>query len=154
MKRSNSSFKTRHEFEKRILSFGEYVRVFVAEHEGILQGCLVSPFSQYAAYSCYAGSKPDPVRGAMHLLHWEAMRQFRDLGVQYFDFQGVRINPEKGSKQDGILNYKQGFGGKLVQGYLWKYPLRPFKSAAYSLAVRWLKGGDIVDQEQGKLVTR
>ena len=47
-----------------------------------------------------------------------------------------------------IKYYKQqGFGGELVQGYMWKYPLRPLRSMAYSVAVRWLKGGDVVDQE-------
>jgi lipid II:glycine glycyltransferase (peptidoglycan interpeptide bridge formation enzyme) len=87
----------------------------------------------------------------MHLLHWEAMREFRKLGVRRFDFQGVRVNPEKGSKQEGILSYKKGFGGQLVQGYLWKHALRPLKGMAYSLAARLLQGGDIVDREQHKL---
>jgi lipid II:glycine glycyltransferase (peptidoglycan interpeptide bridge formation enzyme) len=124
----------------------------VAEHDGAIQGCMVAPFSDHTAYNCYAGSRPEPILGAMHLLHWEAMRQFRALGVKQFDFQGVRINPDKGSKQDGIMHYKQGFGGRLVQGYLWKYSFRPLGSAAYSVAVRLLMGGDIVDQERRKLV--
>jgi hypothetical protein len=152
MQRSNADFKTHEEFNQRIQSFGEYVKVFVAEHEGVIQGCMVSPFSEDTAYSCYAGSKANPIRGAMHLLHWEAICQFRELGVRHFDFQGVRINPEKGSKQEGLLSYKQGFGGRLVQGFLWKYSLRPLKSMAYSLAVRLLKGGDFVDQEKRRLV--
>lgn len=152
MKRSDSTFKTPGEFKQKIQSFGDYVKVFVAEHQGVIQGCMVSPYSEHTAYNCYAGSRPEPVLGSMHLLHWEAMRQFRALGVKRFDFQGVRINPDKGSKQEGILNYKQGFGGRLVQGFLWKYSLRPLKAMAYSFAVRLLKGGDFVDQEQHKLV--
>jgi hypothetical protein len=39
----------------------------------------------------------------------------------------------------------------LVEGYIWKYPIRPLKYAVYSLAVRFLRGGDIVDQEKHKL---
>jgi hypothetical protein len=152
LKRSGSSFKPYNEFERRILALGEYVKIFVAEHEGDIQGCMVAPFSDHTAYNCYAGSRPEPILGAMHLLHWEAIRHFRAMGVKRFDFQGVRINPDKGSKQEGIMHYKQGFGGKLVQGYLWKYPFRPLKSAAYSVAVRLLMGGDIVDQEHRKLV--
>ncbi len=88
----------------------------------------------------------------MHLLHWEAMRKFRAIGVKRFDFQGVRINPEKGSKQEGIMHYKQGFGGTLVQGYLWKFPLRPVKSIAYSIGVRLFLGGDIIDKEARKQI--
>jgi lipid II:glycine glycyltransferase (peptidoglycan interpeptide bridge formation enzyme) len=130
------------------------VRVFVAEHEGVIQGCMISPFSERTAYNCYAGSKPEPVLGSMHLLHWEAIRQFRAMGVKQFDFQGVRINPEKGSKQEGIKNYKQGFGGSLMQGYFWKYSFRPLKSIAYAVGVRLFMGGDIVDQEHKVAVTR
>ena len=152
MKRSGSTFKTHREFTQRIESFGRVCKVFVAEHEGIIQGCMVSPSANILRQQLLCGL-PGRSRflGSMHLLHWEAIRQFREMGVKRFDFQGVRINPEKGSKQEGILNYKQGFGGRLVQGYLWKYRLRPLKSKAYSLAVRWLKGGDFVDQERHKL---
>jgi hypothetical protein len=151
MQRSGSKFKDYAGFKRRVEALGEYVKIFVAEHDGVIQGCMVAPFSQHTAYNCYAGSRPTPVLGSMHLLHWEAIRQFRALGVQRFDFQGVRINPDKGSKQEGISNYKQGFGGELIQGYLWKYPLRPLTSIAYSLGVRLLMGGDIVDQEHIRL---
>ena len=153
LKRSGVKFKGYTEFKKRIQGLGEHVKVFVAEYEGAVQGCMIAPFSEHTAYNCYAGSRPQPTLGSMHLLHWEAMRTFRSLGVKRFDFQGVRINPVKGSKQEGIMHYKQGFGGNLVQGFLWKYPLRPLKSAAYSLAVRLLMGGDIVDQEQKRIAT-
>jgi hypothetical protein len=151
LRRSGSKFKSYVDFKRRVAGLGEYLKVFVAEHEGVIHGCMVAPFSQHTAYNCYAGSQSQPVLGAMHLLHWEAIRQFRELGVKRFDFQGVRINPPKGSKQEGILNYKQGFGGAMVQGYLWKYSLRPLKSVAYSIAVRLLMGGDIVDQERTRL---
>ena len=59
--------------------------------------------------------------------------------------------PEKGSKQDAINSFKRRLGGKLIQGYMWKYALRPVKSIAYTLAVRFLRGGDIVDRERHKL---
>ena len=146
--RSGSSFKDRQDFLRRLTALGEYVKIFVAEHDGVMQGCVVSPFSEHTAYNCWAGSRREPILGAMHLLHWETIRHFRAIGVRRFDFQGVRINPAKGSKQEGILTYKQGFGGTFVQGYLWKFPLRRLRSIVYSLAVRLLMGGDIVDVEQ------
>jgi len=151
LKRSGVVFKSHSEFRRMVQELGEYVKVFVAEHKGTIQASMVAPFSEYSAYNCYAGTKPEPVLGAMHMLHWEAMRQFRAMGVKRFDFQGVRVDPEKGSKQEGIANYKRGFGGRLVKGYIWKYPLRPLKAMGYSLAVRLFKGGDIVDQEYHKL---
>jgi hypothetical protein len=146
--------KSYEDFKRSVVGLGDYVKIFVAEHEGVIQGCLVSPFSRHTAYNWYCGSRPEPVLGSVHLLHWEAMRQFRALGVERFNFQGVRINPTEGSKQEGILNYKKGFGGEMVQGFMWKYSFRPIKSAAYSVAMRWFKGGDIVDQEHNKLVSK
>lgn len=151
LQRSGVKFKNYEEFKSRMAAFGDSLKVFVAEHEGVIQGCMVSPFSEHTAYNCYAGSRPQPTLGAMHLLHWEAMKTFRSMGVKRFDFQGVRINPAKGSKQEGILHYKQGFGGELIQGFLWKCPLRPLQSFAYSMGVRLLMGGDIVDQEKSKM---
>jgi lipid II:glycine glycyltransferase (peptidoglycan interpeptide bridge formation enzyme) len=151
LKRSGIKFKSFEEFKAMILGLGDQVKVYVAEHAGVVQGCMVSPFSEYGAYNWYAGSRPEPVLGSQHLLHWEAMRQFRTLGVKRFNFQGVRIDPEKASKQEGILNYKKGFGGTFVRGYMWKYSLHALKYAAYSAAMRWLMGGDIVDQEGHKL---
>ncbi|MGH9325176.1 MAG: lipid II:glycine glycyltransferase FemX [Terriglobia bacterium] len=152
MKRSGASFKTYREYKRRILGLGENVKIFVAIHHSKFEGCMVAPFSLHTAYDCYAGSAEKPVRGAMPLLHWEAICQFRAMGVKFFDFQGMRIGPETGSKQEGIAGYKRGFGGNVVEGYVWKFPLRPLKFAAYSLAVRLLMGGDTVDQERHKLV--
>jgi lipid II:glycine glycyltransferase (peptidoglycan interpeptide bridge formation enzyme) len=151
LKRSGQGVKKYDEFKKAVVALGEQVRILVAEHEGVLQGCMVAPFSEHAAYTWYCGSRPEPVIGAMHLLHWEAMRRFRQMGVKRLNFQGVRIDPAKGSKQDGILNFKSRFGGTLVRGYVWKYSFRPLKFAAYDVAIRLLKGGDIVDVERHKL---
>jgi hypothetical protein len=49
------------------------------------------------------------------------------------------------------MQFKERFGGQLVQGYMWKYHIRPIRSIAYSLAVRLTRGGDIVDHERHKL---
>jgi peptidoglycan biosynthesis/recognition FemAB-like protein len=154
LKRSGSSFRKYDQFRSMVLGLGENVKILVAEYQGVLQGCMVAPFSEYSAYASYCGSKSKPVRGAMQMLHWEAMLQFRAMGVKRFDFQGVRINPEKGSKQEGIMTFKRNFGGELVSGYMWKYSLHPLKWAAYSVAVRLLLGGDIVDREHSKLVSK
>jgi hypothetical protein len=63
----------------------------------------------------------------------------------------ARINPPKGSKQEGINSLKKHFGAKLVQGYMWKYALHPLKYRLYCLAARLRSGGDIVDAERHKL---
>jgi hypothetical protein len=142
------------EFRESILSFGENVRIFVALYRGVVQACLVTPFSEYSAYTYYGGTVSEPVKGAMHLVHWEAIRQFRAMGVKRFNFQGVRVNPQHGSKEEGIRTFKERFGGELVRGYLWKYPFSRLKFAAYSLATRWLQGGDIIDVERHRVASQ
>jgi hypothetical protein len=154
LKRSGAEVVKKYDdFKNTILSLDRNVKIFVADHQGTIQACLVSPFSEYSAYTFYGGTISEPLKGAMHLVHWEAMRHFREMGVRQFNFQGVRVNPERGSKHEGIRIFKQRFGGKFVQGYLWKHSLNPLKSAVYSVAVRLLKGGDIVDQERRKVVS-
>lgn len=63
----------------------------------------------------------------------------------------ARINPEKGSKEEAINSLKKHFGAKLIQGYMWKYPLHPIKYHLYNLAARLRSGGDIVDAERHKM---
>jgi len=147
LKRSKLGFMSRASFQRFVAALGDNVRIYVADFQGDPQGCAVIPFSGYSAYYLYGGSAAEPVSGAMNLLQWEAIRWFRELGVKHYDFVGARINPEKGSKQDGLRMFKERFGGRLLQGYMWKLPLNPLKYRVYALAVRLLRGGDIVDQE-------
>ena len=126
-------------FRQMVFGLGENVKIIIARHDGALQGCAVIPFSDYSAYYVYGGSVSRPVTGALNLLHWEAIKLFRGLGVKRYDFVGVRINPEKGTKQDGLMMFKERFGGGLMQGYLWKYPFHRFLYLAYCIGVRTLK---------------
>jgi hypothetical protein len=150
-KRSNMGFMGFRGFKRYVQGLNENVKIFVADFKGAVQGCIVVPFSEYSAYYVYGGSIQAPHTGATNLLHWEAIRGFRGLGVKRYDFVGVRINPEKGSKQEGLMQYKKLFGGRLVHGYMWKYPFHRMKYTVYCMAIRMLRGGDIVDNEHCKL---
>lgn len=149
--RSKMSFMSLNAFRRMVEGLGENIKILVAIHEEKIQACVVLPFSRHCAYYVYGGSIPKPISGATNLLHWEAMRLFRDLGVKRYDFVGVRIRPEKGSKQEGLKMFKERFGGQLVQGFMWKYPLRHWHYRVYDTAVRFARGGDIVDLEKHKL---
>ena len=151
-KRSAMPFMSRESFTRFVDGLGRNGRILVAEHRGIAQSYALFAFSDYCAYAVYAGNLAGQHRGANKLLYWEAIRSFRQLGVQRYDFVGARINPARGSRQEGINLLKKRFGATLIQGYMWKFSLRPVASAVYSLAVRWLRGGDIVDHEGHKLV--
>ena len=123
----------------------------MADYQGVAQSYAVFAFSDYCAYAVYAGNVAAQIQGANKLLYWEAIRFFKQLGVHRYDFVGARIDPEKGSKQEAINSLKKRFGATLKKGYMWKYPLRPLRSLAYSFGVRFLRGGDIVDHERHKL---
>lgn len=150
-RRSKMGFMSRDSFKRFALSLGENCKILVADHNGVAQSYSLFAFSLPSAYWIYGGNIQDQHPGAMKLLQWEAIRLFRDLGVRKHDFFGARIDPPKGSKQEGINKMKKHLGATLSQGYMWKYSLRPSRSWAYSKAVQFLRGGDIVDQEKHKL---
>ncbi len=152
--KSSLPFMSFEKFTRLIGGLEGNVHLLVAEWQGKVQCCAVNAFSQHTAYYMYGGSVPDAVPGAMHLLHWEAIRMYRGLGVRRYDFYGARINPEPGSKAAGLAAFKERFGAELDQGYIWKSRISTLKSAIYSFGVRWLRRGDIVDAERHKLGQR
>jgi len=150
-RRSKLAFMDRDSFKRFALSFGENGKLLVAEYQGVAQSYSLFAFSTPRAYWIYGGNIHHQHQGAMKLLQWEAIRLFRNLGVRKFDFFGARINPQKGSKQEGINLMKKHLGATLSEGYVWKYSLRPWRASLYSIGVRVLRGGDLVDQEAHKL---
>ena len=135
------------EFSRLVHALGDYVRVLVAEFDGVAQSAAVIPYSAHSAYYMHGGSIAKPVSGASNLLQWEAMRLFRNMGVGRYNFYGVRVGPAKGSKAEGIRMFKERFGGTFVPAFMWKVPLRRGKYMLYQLAAALRNGGDVVDQE-------
>lgn len=125
---------------------------YICEHNGILQGTAIFIFSQKSALYMWGGSISDPTTGAMNYLHWAAIKDFKTLNVECYDFVGGRIKPEAGSKLEGIQRFKSRFGGYFYQGYLWKYPIT-WKYYIYIVILKayfFFKGRntkDIIDQE-------
>jgi len=150
-RRSKLAFMDRDSFKRFALSLGENGKLLVAEYQGVAHSYSLFAYSTPCAYWIYGGNIQRQHQGAMKLLQWEATLLFRKLGVCKFDFYGARINPQKGSKQEGINLMKKHLGATLAQGYMWKYSLRPWRAWVYSTSVRVLRGGDIVDREAHKL---
>ena len=150
-RRSKMPFMQRDAFRRLALALGEHGKVLMAEHQGVAQSYALFAFSTPSAYWMYGGNIHRQHQGAMKLLQWEAIRLFRNLGVRKLDFFGARINPQKGSKQESINLMKKHLGATLSEGYMWKYSLRPWRASVYSVSVRLLRGGDIVDQEGPRL---
>lgn len=151
--RSKLPFMGFEEFKHFVQGLGNNSKILIADCDGVPQSYVVFGFSDYCAYAIYAGNIDNQQQGANKLLYWEAIRLFKSLGIQRYDFVGARINPEKGSKQESINALKKRFGAQLKQGYIWKYSINPLMFKLYCIAARWRSGGDIVDAERHKMQT-
>ncbi|RPI98071.1 MAG: peptidoglycan bridge formation glycyltransferase FemA/FemB family protein, partial [Spirochaetales bacterium] len=120
-RRSKLPFMNLDSFERYIKGLGPNGIILAAIYNGVVQSCVVFAFSEYCAYAIYAGNSPDQYPGANKLLYWEAIRLFRSMGVRRYDFMGARIDPEKGSKQEALAQFKKRFGAELKRGFMWKY---------------------------------
>ncbi len=150
MARQGIGFQTKEQLSKLVFNLHEHVEIFVATFCGQYQGCAIILYSEYAAYYLLGGSIEKPVLGSLNLLHWVAINYFKDLGVGIYDFVGARIGPPKNSKLEGIQKFKERFGGKMNEGYIWKYIYSNLKYCMYAALVQmkskqaWV---DIIDQE-------
>jgi lipid II:glycine glycyltransferase (peptidoglycan interpeptide bridge formation enzyme) len=149
--RSNMPFMPRAAFRRYVEGLGDGGLLLMAEYNGKPQSYVLFGLSTYSAYAIYAGNSGREHQGAHKLLHWEAIRMFRNQGVRRYDFMGARIAPATGSKQDAMASFKRHYGASLHQGFMWRFPIRPVKYWLYKLAARWRTGGDIVDCERHKL---
>jgi lipid II:glycine glycyltransferase (peptidoglycan interpeptide bridge formation enzyme) len=137
----------------------DYARLFVAEYAGEpLAMIFVTAFGGEAIYLYGASSNAHRERMPNHALHWSAIQWAKTRGCARYDLWGVAAvadalvnHPEQSreaaeSKDEplphGLYQFKQGFGGQLVQyagGYdavfsRWQY-------AVYELAVKVKRGG-------------
>ncbi len=112
----------------------QHISFYLATHKRSNQACAVLIHDKKTAYYIYGGSCIEPHHGAASLLHWTAMLTMKKRGLRTYNFVGGRVHPVKGSKQESIQIFKSRLGTTFKKGYLWKYPLKPWK---HSLS-RWL----------------
>ena len=154
--RQNKNFISYEEFEGLKIFLKENVSFYVALKANEIQGCAVLLWNiGHSCYYLFGGSINSLHSGSINYLHWQAILDMKKNNVKWYDFYGARINPEKGSKLEGIQRFKQRFGGKLKIGYLWKYSINPFKAFLlriifrfYCLLKRRKYMSDIIDQER------
>lgn len=138
----------------------DYARLFVAEYAGEpLAMIFVTAFGGEAIYLYGASSNAHRERMPNHALHWAAIQWAKARGCTRYDLWGVAAvadalvtttRPEQSEDvpakdkplPHGLYQFKQGFGGQLVQyagGYnavfsRWQY-------AVYELALKMKRGG-------------
>ena len=150
MQRQNSIHYPSLEYlESLINNIPQNVKFFLPYYQNRVQGCTVIVFDKKRAYVPYAGSiaKPEHV-GALHLMHYEAMRNMYKLGVSEYDFVGTRLYDFEGSKFSGINRFKKAFNPRIDRGYSFKYIIDPIKYNLFNLtskAYLSLKGFSYID---------
>lgn len=88
------------------------LKILVAEYKGqILTGMIMTLFADTATY--LHGGSGNKMREAMapYLLHWEAIKLTKKLGLGYYDFGGISTDPKSHPSWTGITRFKKSFGG-------------------------------------------
>ncbi len=150
MQRQNSIHYPSIEYLKSLVkNIPNSVKFFLSYYQNRVQGCAVVVFDKNRAYIPYAGSiaKPEHI-GALHLMHFEAMRAMYNLGVREYDFVGTRLYELPGSKFSGINRFKRAFNPRVDRGYSFKYIIDPIKYKLFNLTSKTylsLKGFNYID---------
>ena len=132
-------------FNNNVNSF--YYSVY---YNDLIQGAAIFFWSVEGAYYMYGGSIKKPKTGAMNLLHWEAIKFFKSLGVIKYDFVGARKIVKENTKIAGIQKFKERFGGEKKMGFTWKKTLT-IKGLIYENLIRiknLSKNIDIIDENE------
>jgi len=135
-------------FTKLQNNISENLLLLIAMKESKLEGVAVFVYDKKKAYYMYGGSSRNPYPGSMNLLHFEAMKIFKEKRVEKYDFVGARINFEKGSKYEGLDRFKSRFGTTLCQGYSFRTIVNPLKFKLFNLLSKTylkIKGYDYID---------
>ncbi len=151
-KRSDIDKDNRKVYMDYLQNMGENACIYIAEKEGEVQGGALFLKNRAMSYYLYGATADKPSPGAMNLLQWKAIVDFKYEGVKRHSFVGCRINVDKDSKYYGIQSFKKSFGGELVEGFMFKSILHPKIYKGFNLMYQIRYGGkrtghDIIDQE-------
>jgi|SaaInl8_200m_RNA_FD_contig_121_75080_length_9522_multi_5_in_0_out_0_2 hypothetical protein len=154
LQRQQQPFMSIEDINNMYAYLGDNISFYIIKNKDKVEGSAIIISNKHEAYYLLAGSDSKTSAGAMNLLIWQIMLDMKNNGVKSFDFVGARINPQAGSKFEGIQRFKSRFGTTLKEGYLWKIPIKPFKYKLFKF-ITWLYyklknksySGDIIDQE-------
>lgn len=125
----------------------------IAYKDSVPQCGLLGLYSKACFYYQFGASAHKPEPGSTHYLQWKTILKMKEAGVKQYSFVGCRIDVDKDSKLSNIQHFKSGFGGTLVQSYLFKCDLNKFKVWLFKLLL-YIKSGkypkDAIDQEISK----
>lgn len=140
-------------YKKLFMNYPNHAILYMAYLDEEAQGGAIFFKNEKRSYYLYGASKSSPTTGAMNYLHWRAIKDFKQEGIQQYSFVGCRINEDVNSKYHGIQRFKERFGGKLIVGQMFKVILKPYKYQIFRFIQRIKRGywvQDVIDQEINK----
>ena len=153
--RSNVTADNSYSYQQCLDALGENAILGIAYKDGVPQCGLLGFYNQAMFYYMYGASANRPEPGSTHYLQFQTIKLMVEKGVQAYNFVGCRINVDKDSKYEHIQHFKRGFGGKLVECYMFKSVLNKSKYKLFRLLYS-LKGrklvNDAIDDEIHKWI--
>ncbi|MCB5288334.1 MAG: peptidoglycan bridge formation glycyltransferase FemA/FemB family protein [Candidatus Cloacimonetes bacterium] len=128
--------------------------IAISYYNDVPQTGMLSYYNNQMMYYMYGASKDSPTVGANNYLHWVIMKEMKARGVKKYSLVGFRLQVDPDGKLAGIQHFKKGFGGELVEGYLFKAtfskPKRRLFEFLYKLKNKVNFEEDAIDQEISK----
>ena len=113
------------------------MRLYVAEQENICHAaCLWVRVGKHVWYTYGASSTSGRELRPSNAIQWQMMRDARDAGASIYDMRGIAATLNEKSPLFGLLRFKIGTGGKVIQ-YVgeWDFVLKPLIYKAFRVAL-------------------
>jgi lipid II:glycine glycyltransferase (peptidoglycan interpeptide bridge formation enzyme) len=113
------------------------VRVYLAEAENICHAaCLWVKVGKHVWYTYGASSTAGRDLRPSNAIQWQMMKDARDSGADIYDMRGIASTLDENSPLFGLLRFKIGTGGKVVQ-YVgeWDFILKPVIYKIFKIAL-------------------
>lgn len=151
--RSNRNSYGRTFFQKMFDNLEDNVVIYIAYFDEVPQAGSCYFLNHKMCYYMYGASADSPETGSTNFLHWEVVKDLKKNGVERYSFVGCRIGEDENSKYHTIQRFKERFGGKLFEGYMFKTIIIPWEAKLFAFLYRIKNGNttkDAIDQEIGK----
>ena len=113
------------------------MRLYIAEQENVCHAaCLWVRVGKHVWYTYGASSTSGRELRPSNAIQWQMMRDARDAGAGIYDMRGIAATLNEKSPLFGLLRFKIGTGGKVIQ-YVgeWDFVLKPLIYKAFRVAL-------------------
>jgi lipid II:glycine glycyltransferase (peptidoglycan interpeptide bridge formation enzyme) len=113
------------------------MRLYIAEQENVCHAaCLWVKVGKHVWYTYGASSTNGRELRPSNAIQWQMMKDARDAGASIYDMRGIAATLNEKSPLFGLLRFKIGTGGKVIQ-YVgeWDFVLKPLIYKAFRIAL-------------------